>query len=216
MPRMGATSFESELSRVLGSRNDVSSRLTRWRRDGYWWIGRIPDLKEFVSTYDRSVNPGTTSFTLPADLRALYSIRVLRPARREISLVPRSYLDRQTTTAGTIQFMARQDRTIYFTSLSAGTQFRFTYQRQPTLPTGTGTHVYAEEWEPVHLARSAYVAFVELFGEERAQARKQLLDEAVNNIGWDPRKIEKVCAVESIETRNYRITARLYTQLPWG
>lgn len=213
MALMTATSFESELSRIIGSRNDVSSRLERWRRDGYHWVARIPGLTEFNGTYERSVNPGTTSFTLPADLRAIYAIRETRPSRRPITLVPRSYLERTTTTAGTISNMAREGRTIRFHSLESGTNFLFSYQRVPTIPSGSSRHAYSlEEWETVHLNRSAYLAFVELFGEERAATRKSLLDESLVAVGIDPTRLPKVTSVEAIETGNITTTFRILVQ----
>lgn len=213
MALMTATSFQSELSRNIGSRNDVSTRLERWRRDGYQWVARIPGLTEFRQTYSRSVNPGTRSFTLPADLRAIYAIRTTRPDRRPIKLVPREYLDRTTITAGTVYEMAREGRTVYFKSLSAGTNFQFYYQRVPTLPSGTGTHAYSlEEWETVHMNRSAYVAFVELFGEERAATRKSLLNESLEAVGIPPERLPKITSVEAIETANISTTVKIRTQ----
>lgn len=209
MPKLGATSFESELTRLTGSRNDTSSRLTRWRRDGYWFISHIPDLPEFVRTYDRSVNPGTVSFTLPADLRAIYHIQEIRPTRHKLTLVPRTWIDKRTFTAGDVSDCARQDRTLYLgNSLSVGRAFRFTYQRQPTLPTGTSTHAYDEALEPVHLKQSQYIAIMELHGNERAMTIRAERDMLLMDLGIDPKRLPETTSVQQIETRNIEVTLR--------
>ena len=76
MAKLGATSFQSELQVRLGNDKRIrTADLTRWRRGGYHYVARIPRMTAFTRVWDISINPGTTTSTLPTDVRAIYSIQ---------------------------------------------------------------------------------------------------------------------------------------------
>lgn len=214
MAKMGAGSFESELLVLVGNdKRATSARLTRWRRDAYYYIGRAPRITEFQSTTDISINPGTTSSTLPTNLRAITGIREIRPSRHPVYLTNRTQIDSRTFGAGDVMDAARQDRTIYWgNSVSTGRAFRIYYQVVPTLPSGTTVHGYAEDWEDAHLQRAVYIAMRDLYGEERAATRKALFDETLRGKGYDPTRFERATSVEEIESRSRSVTLHLRTQ----
>lgn len=214
MAKMGAGTFESELGVLLGNdRRATATRLTRWRREAYYYIAAIPRLPEFNVTQDISINPGTTTSTMATPVRAVTRVMEIRPSRHPVALTERSRIDARTFSAGDVTDVARQDRTLYWgNSVNQGRAFRVYYQTLPTLPTGTATHAYSEDWEDIHLQRSVYVAMRDLYGEERAAARKALLDESLRSRGYDPTKFEKKMSVEEIESQARNVTATIRVQ----
>ncbi len=214
MAKWGATSFESELTVRLGNDRRIrGADLTRWRRGGLWYVARFPRMTAFTRTQDISINPGTTSSTLNTDVRAIYQVQEIRPNRHGLRMVPRGTIDRRTFSAGDVNDVARQGRTLYWgNSVDAGTAFRVTYQATPTLPSGTATAPYDEEWDDVAMERATYLGLKDLSGEERASVHKALLDELVAERGYDPRRVERICSIESIESGAKSVGFRIRTE----